>query len=280
MSAPPLFDEPARIARRERAARAAGERVFADRAWADVEDRIRDNARRFESALLLGALDAGWRDRLAGLVGRVDVVDPAPLLATRTGGVAAAEHALPAAPASYDLVVAAGTLDSAAALPAALLGIRRLLRPDGLLLGAVAGAGSLPRLRAALLAADELAGAAAPRIHPALDPRTLGDLLAKTGYVLCVVDVDRVRVGYGRALSLVRDLRVHGATNILARRARRPLLRRDLAAIEAAFAPNGRAYEEVNILHFSAWTPGPNQPQPAKPGSATASLAAALKPPR
>ena len=259
------------------------ERPFlAERCAEDLIERLGDVRRRFAHGLLVGALDASWPERLRAKADRVSVIDPQARLATRASGSGADEAALPFETDAFDLVVAAGTLDTADDLPGALVEFGRVLKPDGLLIGALPAAGSLPRLRAAMLAADAAAGGAAPRLHPSLDARTMGDLLGRAGFVLTVVDVDRLDVGYGGLPALVRDLRAHAATNVLARRSRRPLGRSALAAAEGAFAESGRdgrTYERFELLHFSGWTRGPDQPQPARRGSATASLADALRRP-
>ena len=50
----------------------------------------------------------------------------------------------------------------------------------------------------------------------------------------------------------------------------------------AAFAdmadPDGRVAEQFNLVFLTGWAPDPSQPLPAKRGSATASLAEALRP--
>lgn len=275
----PLYDQAARRLRRERAIASGGDPFLAQRALDDILDRLGAVQRRFQHALLIGTLDAGWSTLLTGVAAEVSVVDPASGVAMRAGGVAADENALPFETGTFDLLLSAGTLDTTDNLPGALVEARRVLKPDSLFIGALPGAGSLPRLRAALAAADEASGRAAPRLHPGIDARTMGDLLARAGFVLTVVDVDRVTIGYGDLLSLVGDLRAHAATNILSRRSRIPLTRGALRTARDAFAPQAsgdRAYERVELLHFLGWTPGPDQPQPAKRGSANASLAAAL----
>ena len=77
--------------------------------------------------------------------------DPGFAFARAAQGVQADEDRLPFADGAFDLVVSVGVLDSVNDLPGALLLIRRSLRPDGLFMGAFAGAGSLPRLKRAML---------------------------------------------------------------------------------------------------------------------------------
>lgn len=279
MSAPVLFDRELRRIRRGRAWRSDGQAFLHEHAFAELIDRLADVRRRFDRVLLLGCAAPGWPERLRTIMGDVTVSDASPLIASRCGGVAADEDRLPFADASFDLVVTVGALDGIDDLPGALVLLRRILRPDGLLLGAVAGAGSLPRLRRAMLAADALGGVAAARLHPAIDVRTAGDLLARAGFALPVADTETVEVSYPGLPKLIADLRAHGVTNILARRARTPLGRSAYAVAIADFesgAADGRSIERFEILYLSGWSPAPTQPQPARRGSATQSLAEAL----
>ena len=111
--------------------------------------------------------------------------------AAAASGVQGDEDRLPFADHAFDLIVSVGALDSVNDLPGALTLIRRALRPDGLFLAAFAGAGSLPRLRAAMRAAEEAEDiAASPHIHPQIDVRAAGDLLGRAGFALPVVDSD------------------------------------------------------------------------------------------
>ncbi|HKR23667.1 MAG TPA: SAM-dependent methyltransferase, partial [Allosphingosinicella sp.] len=141
---------------------------------------------------------------------------------------------------------------------------------------------SLPRLRRAIRAAEEAEGmGAAPRLHPQIDVRAAGDLLVRAGFVLPVVDRDIVEVRYPSLTALVEDLRAMGATNRLALRSARPFGRTGLAAALADFADgvggDGKTAERFEIVHLTGWAPAPGQPQPAPRGSATASLADALR---
>jgi NADH dehydrogenase [ubiquinone] 1 alpha subcomplex assembly factor 5 len=277
------FDRALRRLRRDRAARRFGEADYLHRLAADeLLARLDAVTRSFERALDLGCAGGylGARLRERGL--DVTAMDAGRLFAAAAGGVQAEEDRLPFGQASFDLIVSVGALDTVNDLPGALILARRALRPDGLFLAAFAGAGSLPRLRAAMLAADAAEGGASPRIHPQIDVRAAGDLLARAGFALPVADAEGVDVRFPSLAALVRDLRAMGATNLLASRDRRPIGRPGLAAAIAGFAaaadPDGKTAERFEILHLSGWAPSPDQPQPARRGSATASLAAALKP--
>jgi SAM-dependent methyltransferase len=277
------FDRRQRRLRRDRAAARAGEADYLHRRVADeLIERLDLVRRSFGRALDLGSGDGILTERLRARGIEVAAADPGFVFARAREGVQCDEDRLPFADASFDLIVSVGVLDSVNDLPGALLLIRRALRPDGLFLGAMAGAGSLPRLRSAMLAADEAEGGAAPRIHPQIDVRAAGDLLTRAGFALPVADTQAVTVRFPDLFALVRDLRAMGATNALAARSRKPVSRFALAAAAADFAsradPDGKTNERFEILHLLGWAPSPDQPKPARRGSATVSLAEILKP--
>jgi SAM-dependent methyltransferase len=274
------FDRGLRRLRRDRAAGRFGEADYLHRLAADeVIERLELVRRDFRRALDLGCAGGylGRRLRERGL--DVTSCDSGGAFARAAGGVQADEDRLPFADGAFDLVVSVGALDSVNDLPGALILARRALRPDGLFLAAFAGAGSLPRLKRAMLAADSVQGAAAPRVHPQIDVRAAGDLLARAGFALPVVDVEPVDVRFRSLMDLVRDLRAMGATNILAARSRAPLGRHGLAAAIADFdTPGDKTVERFEILHLLGWSPSPDQPRPAARGSGKVSLVEALKP--
>ena len=119
------------------------------------------------------------------------------------------------------------------------------------------------------------------RMHPQIDLAAMGNLLQRVGFALPVVDVEALSVRYGDWFALVRDLRAAGLSSRLDP-APPPLTREEAARIAAGFAagadPDGRTAEAFRIVYFSGWAPHPDQPQPARRGSGTASLADALKP--
>lgn len=280
MSADKPFDRALRRLRRDRAAvRFAGADYLHRLAANELLERLDSVTRDFQDALVLGSayneLSQDLRHR--GL--QVTTGDFSGLFAA---DVRCDEDRLPFADGAFDLVVSVGTLDTVNDLPGALALIRRTLRPDGLFLAAFAGAGSLVRLRSAMLAADAISGgAASPRIHPQIDVRAAGDLLTRAGFALPVADSDRVDVRFSGLMSLVSDLRAMGATNMLESRSRRPLTRLALAAAAADFADradaDGKTVEHFEIIYLIGWAPSPDQPRPARRGSATASLAAVLE---
>jgi len=274
-----LFDRRRRRAVLTRAAAlraAGGDAVLLDLMAAELAERLGWVQRDFADALVVGTLPGPLAAALAAR--GIAPVTAAPAAAM----LAAEEDHLPIGDARFDLVIALGTLDSVNDLPGALVLIRRALRPDGLFLGAMPGAGSLPRLKAAMLAGDEATGhGAAARVHPQIDVRAAGDLLQRAGFAMPVADGDTVTLRYPGLPGLVRDLRVQGWSRMLASPAPGPGRTGLIAAAQhfaAAADPDGRTAESFALIYLSGWAPAPHQPRPARRGSATASLADALKP--
>jgi SAM-dependent methyltransferase len=208
--------------------------------------------------LLIGTPNPDWPARLRQVAEHVQPVDPAPGLASAAGGIQADADSIEFPGGSFDVCVVIGTLDTINDLPGALLRLRFVMQPDSLLIGAIAGGDTLPQLRAAMRAADAVAGEAHPRVHPRVEAAALGQLLAAAGFRMPVVDVDRVKASYRSLRDLVRDLRAMGVTNVLTQRNRVPLGRSALKAAEEQFRRHqdgGRTTETFEILHFAAWMP-------------------------
>lgn len=279
MTNPDIFDRRLRGLRRDRMLPHFAAHDFLYRAMLDeLLDRLADVKRDLPDALVIGCPDGSARAALEARGKRVVVADPGFAAARAQGGVQMDEDALPFADDSFDLILACGTLDSVNDLPGALILMRRALRPDGLMLAAFAGAGTLPRLRAALMTGE--GDRPGQHIHPQVDVRAAGDLLSRAGFAMPVADGETLTVRYGDMLRLMHDLRGMGAGNVLS--SRPPMLRRE-AIMEAArhFAaaadPDGRTAEQMAILYLSGWKPDPSQAAPARRGSANMSLADALK---
>jgi SAM-dependent methyltransferase len=285
MSEAEIFDRHLRRLRRDRAAPRFAEHGFVvGHIVEELLFRLDAVTRPFSTALILGSADR----RLAGELTKRGLkpvsADAGFAFAQAAGGVQCDEDRLPFADASFDLVLSAGVLDTVNDVPGALALIRRILRPDGLLLAGFVGAGSLACLRAATLAADTAAGAVPPRIHPQIDVRSAGDLLMRAGFVLPVADSERLEVAYRDPMRLAGDLRGMAGGNML--RGQKPPFfnRARLAGLYESFMSqadtDGRVCEAFQIIYLAGWTPGPDQPRPARRGSATQSLVDALKPPR
>lgn len=245
-------------------------------------ERLDIVTREFKTALVLGCYDG----RLGAALQRRNIemvpADAGFNFACAAGGIQCDEDRLPFADHSFDLIVSAGVLDQVNDLPGSLTLTRRILKPDGLFIAGLAGAGSLPRLRSAVMAADvAMGGAVGSRMHPLIDVRAAGDLLARAGFALPVADGERLTVRYADPLRIMSDLRGMAMGNLLSGQAGtgfgRERLRR--LAAELAAQVDGEVTEVLELVFMTGWAPAPGQPQPARRGSGTQSLAATLQRP-
>lgn len=288
MTSPPLiFDRRLLARRRDRIAGGIGGHDFLLRhVAADLVDRLAVAKRDFRDVLVLGAHHGVLGRLLAARPGPMRLIetDASPNMLAQCSGetVLADEELLPFAAASFDLVVSALSLQWVNDLPGTLAQIRRVLRPDGLLLAALCGGATLGELRQAFLAAEaEVEGGASPRVAPFADVRDLGGLLQRAGFALPVTDADTITVAYATPLELLGELKAMGCGNVLAGRRRAPLRRQTLARACALYQerfarPDGRVTATFEIVTLTGWAPHESQQKPLAPGSATHRLADVL----
>ena len=277
-----IFDRSLVRKRRDRAASGFAAHDFLVREVGErLADRLDDVTRRFPTALDLGCHTGEMADILRGRGGIKTLVqcDLSPEMARRAAAngrptLAADEEWLPFAPASFDLVISNLSLHWVNDLPGTLIQIRRILKPDGLFLASVLGAGTLAELRQSLMEA-ELAeeGGVSPRVSPFADVKDLGALLQRGGFALPVVDADTLAVTYADPMRLLADLRGMGEANAVAEQrkglTRRATLLHAIAVYQSRFAaPDGRLPASFQVMTMTGWAPHPDQPKPVAPGSA------------
>ena len=243
--------------------------------------------RDFTSGLDLGAQSGtvGRALMASGFRGQIASLESADLLAAKFPGpvVVGEADALPFATESFDLVVSGLWLQLINDLPGALIQIRRVLKPDGLLLASLLAGDTLIELKTAFAAAEaEITGGASPHVAPFPELRDLGQLLQRAGFALPVADMETVTVTYQNPFALMAELRRAGFANPMIARAKRPLLRRTLTRMTEIYAerfsePNGRVRATFEIATMHGWAPHQSQQKPLRPGSARMPLADALK---
>lgn len=181
-----------------------------------------------------------------------------------------------------DLVIAPLTLHWSNDLPGSLIQLRRILRPDGLLLATLPGVDTLHELRDSFLKAEsDITSGAAQRMDAFTDIRDAGALMQRAGFALPVVDQELVTVRYDSAFDLIRDLRSFGATYHPEQSNRPPLTRAVMAKMAEHYSDNhsdadGRIRATFSFVSMSGWVPHESQQKPLKPGSAKTKLADAL----
>nr|WP_155189672.1 methyltransferase domain-containing protein [Roseibium denhamense] len=251
----------------------------------DLGDRLSLVNRHFETAVDLGGhtthvMSAIETSGKASRILRGDLFSAAPHI-TRPDFVLDDEM-LPFGDGTVDLIVSALNLQFVNDLPGTLVQIRRALRPDGLFLATLPGAGTLNELRDSLTRAElDVRGGAAARVSPFADTRDLGSLLQRAGLALPVTDMDQLTVRYDSLFALLADLRAMGATGVLLDQGRTSLTREILMRAAEIYSidysdPDGRIRATFSMVTLSGWAPHESQQKPLKPGSAKTRLADAL----
>lgn len=262
MTRPPVLTDRAALMRHRNRATAERDFFLFDEVAFEIEERLKDVNRTFKSPAVVAGTDA-----FGGLADAVKFVPDA--------------DRLDLGPAEHDLVLHMMALHWADDPIGQIVQSRLALKPDGLFLAAMLGGGTLNELRTALAQAEsDLTGGLSPRVAPMADIRDLGGLLHRAGLALPVADTRRLRVSYSDLASLVQDLRAMGETNALHQRLRRfsrkALFRKAEEIYRDHFSEDGRLIATFEIVFLSGWAPGPDQPQPLRPGSARTRLADAL----
>lgn len=273
--------------RRALARQTAGADFLMRRAAEELAERLGAVERKFDRAAVLFCQTPAAVDVLAasGKVTDIIRVEADAMFLGDAAGLVAPLETVPFEPESLDLAVSLLSLQAMNDIPGMLVQIRRALKPDGLFLGAFAGAGTLSELRESLLAAEtELYGGASPRVIPFTDVRDAGALLQRAGLALPVADVETVTVRYDSLFGLMVDLRAMGETSALIDRSRRPGTRRLFARVAEIYAErfsdaDGRIRASFPIVWMSGWAPDASQQKPLKPGSAKISLKTILENP-
>ena len=250
---PHIFAPQRRIALRHRAralqSRPNAARYLLDDMVEDVIERLGFLRVEPRKVLVVGDIHGALAQALAAQGADVQRADPAP-----AAGEMALEEQLPWPVKGFDLIASLGALDTVNDLPGALIHARGALAAGGLLIASLMGAGCLPVLRRAMLAADGERPAA--RLHPAVDVRSGAGLLQRAGLTNPVADARGLDVRFGSLEALLADLRAQGLTSVLASAAP-PIgktgLRRAQDAFAAAAEADGRTREHFEILTLSGW---------------------------
>ncbi|RWK94911.1 MAG: methyltransferase domain-containing protein [Mesorhizobium sp.] len=285
----PIVDTSLWLAHKRRALAnpAAGADFLMRRAAEELAERLGAVERKFDRAAALFCQTPAAVDVLAtsGKVADIVRVEADSAFLGDAAGVVAPLETVPFEPESLDLAVSLLSLQAMNDIPGMLVQIRRALKPDGLFLGAFAGAGTLSELRECLLAAEtEFYGGASPRVIPFTDVRDAGALLQRAGLALPVADVETVTVRYDSLFGLMADLQAMGETSALTDRSRRPGTRKLFARTAEIYAEqfsdaDGRVRASFPIVWMSGWAPDASQQKPLKPGSAKLSLKTILENP-
>ena len=167
---------------------------------------------------------------------------------------------LPFADESFDLVTSNLTMQWVVNPKEMLMEMRRVLRPNGLMLFSTFGRRTLSELRHALASISESSEQSKVRhVLPFPDVMSLGDILNQLPLEAPVLDSDLLTLTYPDVMSLVRELKGMGASSsAISGRSQGLYGRRLLRELDASYGAlhrneEGRIYAGFEALYAQAW---------------------------
>ncbi|PPR78583.1 MAG: hypothetical protein CFH01_00918, partial [Alphaproteobacteria bacterium MarineAlpha2_Bin1] len=198
------------------------------------------------------------------------------------GDIEINQEYIPVAHNSINLAISNLTFHWANDLIGVLYQINQVLKPDGFFLASLFGENTLFELKDSFrLAENEIIGKSYNRVSPFIDIKTSGDLLQRTGFNLCVSDLDKIEIKYNNPIDLFYELRSMGETNLMLDRQksflRKDVLKKTMEIYVKNFSDNDKKITATfDIIYLSGWKYHDSQQKPLKPGSAKASLSQIL----
>ncbi|XP_041106808.1 arginine-hydroxylase NDUFAF5, mitochondrial isoform X1 [Polyodon spathula] len=250
-----------------------------------IADRVFDVARTFPLALDVGCgrshiahhLNKETVEKLFLIDDTEKALKQTPETEIPIHRVLADEEFLPFKENLFDLVVSSLSLHWINDLPGALRQIHRVLKPDGVFIGAMVGGETLYELRCSLQLAElEREGGFAPHVSPFTAVTDLGNLLGRAQFNMLTVDIDEIQVHYPGMFEVMQDLQGMGESNCAWNR--KSILHRDTMLAAAAIyremygSEDGSVPATFQILYMIGWKPDNSQAKPAKRGSADVSF--------
>ena len=130
--------------------------------------------------------------------------------------------------------------------------IKRILKPNGLLLFTLVGTDTLKELRSCWAQADNR-----PHVHVFPDLHDIGDILTQVNFSDSVLDIEHFTLRYATVVDLMRDLKQLGAQNTATERHRaltsKKALRTVVDAYECFRDSQGKLPATWEIVYGHAW---------------------------
>lgn len=175
-----------------------------------------------------------------------------------------AEH-LPFTDNSFDLIYSNATLQWCTDLDHTFSELKRVLRPNGLLMFSTFGPDTLKELRASWQAADAELNNAINRnahVHDFIDMHDIGDAMMRAGLADPVMDVETFTLTYPDAYQLMRELKTLGANNVA--NGRRNTLTgknriKNMIKAYEDFRTDGFLPATYEVVYGHAWSPNQSE---------------------
>ncbi len=248
------FSRTARRVRRHKVANAPAEdRWILKRMATELLERWQ-NSQTVSGAILIIGNDVGAI--AAGLSSTPLYADACPSGTEGQRIVICDEDRLPFADFSFAAIFSVGMIDTVNDVPGSLILARRCLKPGGLFLGAYLGVGTGQTLRSIV---QTVTGDEAPRVrmHPQIDVRAAGDLMARAGFAKSVADMETVKARYSSWDRLMGDFKANSGGNALMSRSSvtQTTVKEWKHRFEARKSGEGRVTETFCPIYVTGYAP-------------------------
>ena len=155
--------------------------------------------------------------------------------------------------------------------------IKRVLKPDGAIVGSLLGGNTLMELRHSFYLAElERKGGLSPHASPLAKASDIAGLMQGAGFNLPTIDVDTITIGYPDFFSLMEHIKNMGENTAALNRQFNVGTDTFLAAAsiyEKLYAmEDGTIPATFQVIYFIGWSPHDSQPKACKRGSGVAKI--------
>ena len=154
----------------------------------------------------------------------------------------------------FDVVLSTFVIHWIEELPALLKTLKKIMKPDSLLLINFFGGKTLSELQKQLINHEiKYLGGSSPRVMPFVDIKSAGALIQNAGFKVPIIDSEKINISHKSLLSLFKDLRGMGQTNCMSS-VSRPLRKDTISKLENSMINKNKITTIFELITITAWS--------------------------
>ena len=154
----------------------------------------------------------------------------------------------------FDVVLSTFVIHWIEELPVLLKTLKKIMKPDSLLLINFFGGKTLSELQKKLINHEiKYLGGSSPRVMPFIDIKSAGALVQNAGFKVPIIDSEKINITHKSLLSLFKDLRGMGQTNCMSS-VSRPLRKDTILTLENSMINKNKITTTFELITITAWS--------------------------
>ena len=154
----------------------------------------------------------------------------------------------------FDVVLSTFFIHWIEDIPILLKNLKKIMKPDSLLLINFLGGKTLSELQKQLINHEiKYLGGSSPRVMPFIDIKSAGALIQNAGFKVPIIDSENIKITHTNLLSLFKDLRGMGQTNCMSS-VSRPLRRDTISLLEDKMMNSNKISTTFELITITAWS--------------------------